>query len=528
MDTTRSGTIGRPVLLALLGVLAAVTAAYSVGFDGGFAGDDLDLLYAAVKTVHHPFYLLQAQTYFFRPAQQLFFVLCLLAGGTWFPVYLAGTLLLHLAATVLVAELGWSLTRSPVASLAAAAWWALLRFHAEVVLRPYAVADSIALAFGLLAFALLRRGRNLLALIAFVVAVGGKENAIVLPLVFALWAVLLPRGERRGWLRRLAPMAAVATADAAWGVLLRSGRSGYLAPGPNALTTLWENIGSWIGPDLHYLRHTVLASSRALIPMWLAAALTLVAVLLAFRASGRVRFALGWIVVTMLPTVFVPVQGARYQYVPTVGAALVLALMLAGLAGAPTRLRRAASAVVVGWLAVSVAWNAVGIRLEASDFDLVSDLHRRAAASFAETALPALTAVPDAVCLFLPADTMAVDREVVAAWGRHPWWAPTTQKWLYRRADGILGMTNTWAFVTWVAIGRAPDPLFVVARPEEVQTAAGAGRLVAVHHRLPADRFELAPPAVADRVASDPRFEDAWISFQPGRFDPTATGTAYP
>ncbi len=516
------------MILALIGVLAVVAAAYSVGIDNGFAGDDLDWLFAAAKTLPHPLYLLTAQTYFFRPMEQLFFVLCLLVGGTWYPVYLAAAVLLHLVATTLVAELAWSLTRSPGAALAAAAWWGLLRYHAEVVLRPYGIADAIALAFGLLAFALLRRGRKALALVAFAVAVGGKENAVVLPIVFAIWAVMLPGGERRRWLLGLLPMGAVAAAAAARGVLVRSGSPSYLQPGPGALSTFWENIGSWLGPDLHYLRLNVLASSGPLVPLWLVGVVSVVAAVVVLRSSQRVRFAAGWTALTMLPTVFIPLQAARYHYTPTVGAALMLALILVDARQRSSRLRTVCAGVAIGWLALSLIWNLVGIQLEDSDFQIVTDLHRQAAASFATAVLPTVTAAPGTVCLFLPTDTMAIDRVVLAAWDRHPWWAPTTQKVLFRRADGILGMTNTWAFVTWVALGRTADPVFVVARPPEIRQAAESGRLIAVRHDLPANRFEIAPLWVAQKIAADNRLPSIWISLQPGRFDPSASGTAYP
>ena len=85
----------------------------------------------------------------------------------------------------------------------------------------------------------------------------------------------------------------------------------------------------------------------------------------------------------MLPTVFVPLQAARYHYAPTVGAALMLALLLRG---RPAAIVAAANGLRGGgdrMAALSLVWNLVGIQLEDSDFQIVTDLHRQAAASFA-------------------------------------------------------------------------------------------------------------------------------------------------
>ena len=79
----------------------------------------------------------------------------------------------------------------------------------------------------------------------------------MLPIVFALWAVLPPDGERRRWLLGTAADGRRRRTAAARGVLatVRPDRV-TSQPGPDALSTLWENIGSWLGPDLHYLRLT--------------------------------------------------------------------------------------------------------------------------------------------------------------------------------------------------------------------------------------------------------------------------------
>ncbi len=527
MTTGHPETTPVQARLLLTGLAVVVVASYLCGLDNGLAGDDLDWVFAAVKTVHHPLYLLTAQTYFFRPTEQAFFTLALLVDGTSYPVYLLGALLLHLAAVWLIAELARELTGDAVAAVAATSWWALHHAHAEVILRPYGIADPLALAFGLASFHAYRRGRPVLAACAMAIALGGKENAIVLPAVFTVWALLEGADLRRRMLHA-APLWFMAIVVAARGLVTRSGAPSYLELSPTALSTFWENVAGWFGPDLHYVRFAVLHRDAPLVPPLAGAGLLVAATLVALRFTGRpVRFAALWVPISMLPSVFVPQQAARYHYVPMVGAALLVAAAIAHLRR-KVRRRDGMLRIVGVVLAAQLAWNLIGIQVEDADYQVYVDLHMRATASFRSDALPGLVAEPDAVTVFSRPDGWAWAEDVRRAWDRHPWWVPTSYKWLFRRSFGILGFSNTWAFVTAAAVDHTDTPLFVVAPPEEVRAAIARGRLRVVVHDEPTNTFRIAPPGAAPGVIVDLTRGDEWVALQPGRFDPTFRGTAYP
>jgi len=512
--------------LLLIGLALVVIASYLCGLDNGLAGDDFDWVFAAVKTVHDPLYLLTAQTYFFRPTEQAFFTLALLVDGTRFPVYLLGALLLHLTAAWLMVELARELTGDAVAAVAATSWWALHHAHAEVILRPYGIADPLALVFGLASFHAYRRGRPLLAACAMAVALGGKENAVVLPAVFTVWALLEGTGLRRRMLHA-APLWLMAIVVAGRGIVTRSGAPSYLELSPTALSTFWENVAGWFGPDLHYLRFAVLHRDAPLIPPLAGAGLLVVALVALLFVDRPVRFAALWVPITMLPSVFVPQQAARYHYVPMVGAAL-----LAAVAIAHVRRRWRGRAGMLGAvgvvLAAQLAWNLVGIQVEDADFQVYVDLHTQATASFRSDVLPVLSDEPGAVAVFLRPDGWRWADQVRSAWDRHPWWVPTSYKWLFRRSFGILGFSNTWAFVTAAAVDRTDTPLFVVVPPEEVRAAVARGRLRVVVHHESTNTFSLAPSGPAPEGVGDVTHGAEWVALQPGTFDPTFQGTAYP
>lgn len=526
MIATSPATPSPSARLLLVGLIVVIVASYLPGLDNGLAGDDLDWVFAAVKTAHDPMYLLTAQTYFFRPTEQAFFTLALIVDGTRYPVYLFGVLLLHLAAVWLVAEFARELTGDAIAAIAGTSWWALHHAHAEVILRPYGVADPLALVFGLASFRAYRRGRPMVAACALAVALGGKENAIVLPAAFTLWALLEGTDLRRRLLHA-APLWGMAIAVGLRGLATRSGAPSYLEVSPAAVSNFWENVAGWFGPDLHYLRFAVLQRDAPLIPPLVGAALLLATAFALRFADRRVRFAVLWIPITMLPSVFVPQQAARYHYAPMVGAALLLAVGIARLRPRSTRRSWVVGAVSV-LVAAQLMWNLIGIQVERADFQVYVDLHTQATASFRSDVLPVLLDEPGAVAVFLRPDGWRWADQVRSAWDRHPWWVPTSYKWLFRRSFGILGFSNTWAFVSAAAVDRTDTPLFVVAPPDEVRIAVAQGTLRTVIHDERTNTFSVAPPGATPLDSDDLELGGEWVVLQPGRFDPTFSGTAYP
>ena len=508
-------------------LLGLVVVAYLPAVDTGMGGDDLNWFHGAVRGLERPLTLLDVQHNFYRPVEQLYFFVVLLLSGSWYPGWLAAAVAVHLANTLLVARVAHELSGDRLAAGLAAGWWALHHLHVETLVRPYGIADPLLMLFGLSTLVLLLRNRPILALVCFLLALGSKEGAIVLPVLLAAWAFLLPPSRRRVWWLRVTPIAVLAAASA---VLVMTGvtaRPSYLEPDPAAaLSAAWENVASWIGPDLHYIRYVELGSAEPLIPLWLAAVLTVAALVSLLRADWPVRLAAGWIAVMMAPTLLVPLQPARYQYVPMVGMALLLALAASrlrlGWAARPSR-----RLVALALLAAVVGWQVAGIQLESTDFGLFGQLHRRAATSFRAQALPAMAARPGSVTVFLRPDDRPWIEELRRQWDRHPWWAPTSHKLLFRRVDGILGLSNTRAFVTWAAYGLAPDPLFVSAPTPLVREAALEGRLVVVHHRGQDNTFyPVAVKGVRPWIAriGEP---EVWRALQPGRFSADGTGELY-
>lgn len=513
-------------------ILVAIVVSYLPAAGVGLAGDDLNWYFSAVRAAADPMTVLRPEHSFYRPTEQLFFLLGYLAGGAAFAPFFVGSLVLHLVATWLVLRLARDLTLDHGAACVATAWWGLHRFHTEVVIRPYGVADSLMLVFGLLAFDLARRrGSWPAVLVTFSLCLGSKENAIVLPLLMLAWLWLGPRSaDRRPQLARVGAVAVLAAAAAVGVAFLRHGSDAYLDFGPVAMTTAWENVLSWVGPDLHYLRHVILGGTPV-VPVWLAAILTIGVLATLPRLSRRAGFAVLWTAVMMAPTVFVPVQAPRYQYVPMVGAALAVAVAIAAIRRRLSRDRtgyQGLVAISVGAVILSLGYNVAGIGLETSDYVALGELHTQAAESFARDALPALLETPGAVAVFSRPDPLAWTASVRRVWDRHRWWSPTCHKILYHRPYGILGMSNTWAFVTWAATGHTDHPLFVVVPPRAVTRAAAEGRLWLVVHDAPHNRFSVVPPSAAGAGPMPSELERAWLPLQPGRFDPKRRGTLYP
>lgn len=513
---------------ALIGLIIVVICAFLPAWSVGMGGDDLNWFFGAVRAQSDPSTLFEVQQNFFRPSEQIYFWILLRAVGAWFPGYLAAAVVIHLFNVFLLWRLARELTQEFWSATIGTGWWAVHHLHVEPVVRPYGIADPLALLGSLLAFDLARRGRPLLAVLPFAVAMGAKENAIVVPVVIWLWALMEPVRPPHAWWIRTTPMGLLVAGSGIMIAFQRTASTSYLEVDPlAAASTFWENVLSWFGPDIHYIRYVVLGRADPIVPWWLAIALAVVVLILLARASWQWRIASVWTVVLMAPTIFVPLQPARYQYVPMIGAALLVALTVRG--AVRTRHSSRIPLLFLGlFLTTQTIWNLVGIQLEASDFRTSGELHRRAAESFRLDVLPTMTARPENVAVFLRSHDLIGIVDLRRVWDTHSWWAPTSHKIVFRRPAGPLGLSNTWAFVTWAGYGLAPDPLFVVASPVEAIAAAKNGRLIAVEHLGMENLFSLRnvegmPPA--ESLFTDP---DVWWSLQPGRFSPDGSGTQYP
>ena len=297
----------------------------------------------------------------------------------WAPGYHLVNLALHLAVVAGVYFLSLALIRSRdnACGRGSSAWpgrgaapspdnqtaliAAVLFSVAPVTVQPvtYIAArfDLIATVLGIWALVLYLRFRKsgsapayALALLLFLLATFAKESVYVLPLLLIWLELILMRN--RNWQAVAGFLAAaVLTFVNRWRVL--HGIGGYQAPGGSpAVLALGRK--AFVAVFLRAPAETLLGYNWHQPPAWrviaIAAATTavLLSLLLISRPGPRRRrlawFALGWIVITVLPAHFLlwtadpALLWSRVLYIGAIGAAILLATLLSGVA--EVRLRR--------------------------------------------------------------------------------------------------------------------------------------------------------------------------------------------
>jgi hypothetical protein len=217
--------------VAVLGI----TALYARPLRTGFLNDDyLFLEEASHRPLASALSGLGPLGNYYRPvSRQLYFAaLTPLAAGHPLVFHLVNYGL-FLAALALLADLLAAFL--PAAGVAAGLlYFATLPFQGVNLTWISCSQDLLALGLSLAAVAAWRRGRDLWALLAYLLAVFSKESALPLPIVLALW----PQSEARSR-RRLIPFAAVA---AGW-----------------AIVTLWMRAHSPAVAALHFTPDAFLA-----------------------------------------------------------------------------------------------------------------------------------------------------------------------------------------------------------------------------------------------------------------------------
>jgi hypothetical protein len=186
--------------------LAGVTALYAGALSTGFLNDDFLFLEDAAR--HGPWSPVQgALANYFRPvSRQLWFgTLAPLFGPHPLAFHLAG-LLVFLAGVALLYDLLRAFAPRPGA-LAGLVYFAALPLQRVNLLWVSCCQDLLALAGTLGAFALFRRGRDRLALLAFLAAALSKESALPLPALLFVWDWRVAGARPAAALRRVAPFA---------------------------------------------------------------------------------------------------------------------------------------------------------------------------------------------------------------------------------------------------------------------------------------------------------------------------------
>ncbi len=508
--------------LAWAGVVVVVLLLYAPGITGFFAGDAFNWLLTAVRTIHHPSLFFGEQSNFVRHGQSLFFIVNGLASGFRFPVFFLSLLVIHIVNVLLVGRLALRSGAGETGALLAALLWGIDYRHTEAVFRIYVVADPLALMLGLIALLLFIRGRSLAAAACLLAALFCKENALVFPAVALVWVLLFVRPEhrwRRAW--ETLPMFGAAGLFVPLLVWMRADQPHYLDISWAAVPRFIEVLLSSVGPDATYLEQDVLKTGGPLLPMWLAVLLLAAVAVVVWRMPPRYRFGPLWIAITVVPTLFVPFQSSRYLYAPLVGVALLVGVAATDLLRDARRRRsRWKVRLAVVAYALYLGHAAWGVTVEGRDHQLMGEIHRQAAESFRRDALPAMLRNPGGVTVFVRDDTKVWAGRLLAAYGGRPWYWPTTHKWIYRRPYGVLGMADTYGFVTYCAAveGGIDPPLFEPVSERELADALAARRVLVISYDSRDNRFGEAPPWVAEELAGRTLTAPMVESLQPGRF----------
>ncbi len=513
-------------------LLGFVLLCFIPGIDNFFADDDFEWLFDTKKMLLHPPHVLEHSnhSYFFRPTESLYFVLCYLIGGFNHIVYQAAALLIHLVNVALLSLVIGRLTTSRLAGLLGAFYWALSYQHVEAVFRPYGVADSLALLGCLAAFALMLRDRPGWASCCFLFGLLAKENAALFPVVITAGLVVAHGPPLRRRLAQTSPLWVMSAVVGSIGLLIRSQREGdgYLTFDWAALSRFWEAMLGFLGPDPTYIRMVHLDGRPTLIPVLLAMVLFVILAVALWKAPRIVALGLVWMAVMSLPTVFVAHQASRYSYIPLAGLGLVVGYAVERLlAQCELRERSILRLLIIPVFALVMLYHIVGINVQEQDFDYLGRLHQQAAASFRQEVVPHMPLNDHTVVLFLKPDSTPIVEDLYAQYLLKPWYLPTVYRWVYRRHAGVLGLTNTYGFVSFCTHRRAPDTLFVHVPFEEYRERVLAGDYYIVSHDYRTNTFRLVPSSEVGDLVQRVDDQQVFRFLQPGRFDSSHRGGIY-
>ena len=215
MNDRLASLIRRPgVWLTLFA--AGLAIFYLEALRTGFLNDDYFFLEQAKRaTLTHSITPLDPLGNYFRPlSRQIYFALLTPLAGDHPLVFHAVNFVIFVLGLALVADLLRAFLPLP-AVLAGTLYFATLPFQQVNLTWVSCSQDLLALFFSLGSFALFRRGRTILAALAYLLAVFSKESALPLPLALAAWMFWFePAPDRAAAQRRLFPFLIVL---ALWG-----------------------------------------------------------------------------------------------------------------------------------------------------------------------------------------------------------------------------------------------------------------------------------------------------------------------
>ncbi len=319
------------VLAALLLFAVANRGAYKSYFQADSI-DNLSLVQAlGVRDFVQPLLVPKVFVNNFRPVGMLFFKLMGPWFGLWFPPYVAALQILHILNAVLLVWLMRRLQLSLLASAAGAVFFAVHMALFSVHWEPMYVFDLLCGSLCLLSLIAYVDGRWIVSFILFWLAFRAKENAVVLPVVLAVYELLL---AKRRW-KRLVPFFALSIVLGVQALINNAARnSDYTLHFDPA--SIWQCITFYSGQIL-------------LVPL---AGFAILALPFLVR-DRRLWFGIACFLAFITPLLVLPGRVApAYLYVPLIGIAIATGVLA-------ERRPKAAMAVL---LLIWIPWNVVNLR----------------------------------------------------------------------------------------------------------------------------------------------------------------------
>ena len=315
------GDSARVCLLAVAWV-AFVAAVYCPDLGRGFVKDDFTWIRSAQIAIAHPARVfLQRDVGFYRPAVTLTFVFDYILHG-WRPRgYGWMNLALYVLCTGAVVGLGLAIGLSRWAAALSAFLWSVNPHGINMALLWLSGRTALLLTlFSLLAGIAFARKWYALATVPIALALLSKEEAIALPMILLIWTGLQSRGRRL-------PPAAIAAACVPLGVYiwmrsLTPALTPTTAPVFYQFTTdpwlLIRNLGEYLD------------RSSALVAIAVTIAVVVYRVLPSFDDADRHVFqVMGvWWVCMYAITIWLPVRSSLYAVCPSVGSAIIGAVII--------------------------------------------------------------------------------------------------------------------------------------------------------------------------------------------------------
>jgi len=495
---------------------------FRAGIDNFFAGDDFDWCSDALKVMYHPSYISKPQAhYFMRPMETLYFLVNLLLINSNPMSYHLTSILIHILNVVLISYFFSLFCNNRLAGLLGALFWGLNYKHVEVVFRPTAVADSLVLLFWLGAFFLFMSHRRILTVIFLILGIFSKENALVFPLLVTLYVFWFIENEKRIWIKRTILLWIPSFLYVGFRPYITGGKISYFTVDKRVLSRFWEIMLSQVGPDSVYIKQVWLVGKSYLLPGWIAGILFVILGIAVWKLPRVYRFGLLWMCVTMLPTVFITHQTSRYYYIPLVGLGIIVGQGVSEILVYfwKKRAQKAILGICTAFILV-IVYFVVGVNLEEQDYAFFGEIHRQAAESFKQNILPQMPREPHLIAVFPKQKSEKWIGELFERNLLKPWYLPSTYKWVFVRPHAVLGLTNTWSFVSYCIYNNndVKDTLFVKVSYEEFRKGLLSGDFYIIMHDEETNTFEFSPDTLKTQLVEHINDKNFYSFLQPGSF----------